>query len=148
MKYLLAAAAVFGSIAVACSGENRPANVANNTRVNATTPAASPLPRATINEVASGQKIYEQNCAGCHKDDGSGGLMEIEGKKINADNLASDKIKGFSDEKILGYIMNGIEDEGMPAFKGKLSEGEMRDVVKYVRTEIQKVSTGLAAPKS
>jgi mono/diheme cytochrome c family protein len=35
--------------------------------------------------------------------------------------------------------MNGIPDEGMPAMKGKLSEAEMREIVRYVRTAIQKV---------
>jgi mono/diheme cytochrome c family protein len=52
---------------------------------------------------------------------------------LTVEDLTTAKIKGFSDEKIIGYIMNGVEDEGMPAFKGKLSEGEMRDVVKYIR---------------
>ena len=63
--------------------------------------------------------------------------MEIEGKKLDPDDLTSAKIKGFSDETILGYVMNGIPDEGMPAFKARLSEAEMRDVVKYVRVELQ-----------
>ena len=73
--------------------------------------------------------------------------MEIEGKKIDPDDLSSDKIKSFPDEKIIGYIMNGIEDEGMPAFKGRLSEGEMRHVVKYISEEIQGMRTGLVTPK-
>ena len=62
-----------------------------------------------------------------------GGRVSIEGKNLNVEDLTAAKIKGFTDEKIIGYIMNGVEDEGMPAFKGKLSEGEIRDVVKHVR---------------
>ena len=65
--------------------------------------------------------------------------MTIEGKTINPDDLTSDKIKKFTDEKISGYIMNGVVDEGMPAFKDKLSEAQIRDVVHYVRRGIQKV---------
>jgi mono/diheme cytochrome c family protein len=139
---------IFLSLAIvaasfACAGgENKPANVAANKPSNV---VATPLPAATIDELASGRKVYEINCANCHKANGIGGPVEIEGKKLNPDNLTSDKIKGFSDEKIIGYITNGIEDEGMPSFKGKLSEGEMRDVVKYVRTEIQKMPA--ASPK-
>ena len=124
----------------ACGGatENKPANVLT-TKTNTNTGIATPLPAATIDELASGRKIYEISCANCHKADGTGGPMEIEGKKIKPDDLTSEKIKAFSDEKIIGYIMNGVEDEGMPAFKDRLSEGEIRDVVKFVRTEIQKV---------
>jgi len=124
---------------ISCSGETRVSvntvNTANTT--NSSTPAQSPLPAATIDELASGRKVYWVSCQNCHKEDGTGGPMEIEGKKIDPDDLTSAKIKGCSDEKILRYVMNGVPDEGMPAFKGKLSEGEMRDVVKFVRTELQ-----------
>ena len=135
---------IFGFSIVACSGD-KPTNVAVNS-TNASTPANKPLPAATIDELASGRKVYSDNCMGCHKENGAGGEVVIEGKKLNPDDLTSAKIKGFSDEKILGYIMNGVEDEGMPAFKGKLSEGEMRDVVKYVRVQLQKMPA--TTPKS
>lgn len=97
----------------------------------------TPLPAATIDEIGSGKKAYETNCMICHRADGTGGKVSIEGRNLNVENLTSNKVKGFSDEKIIGYVMNGIEDDGMPAFKGKLSEGEMRDLVKYIRSELQ-----------
>ena len=106
---------IFVSFTIAgCGDTNQPANVANKPS-NTNLVVATPLPAATIDELASGKKVYEISCANCHKADGTGGPKEIEGKKINPDDLTSNKIKGFSDEKILGYIMNGVEDEGMPA---------------------------------
>lgn len=66
--------------------------------------------------------------------------MEIEGRKINPDDLTSEKIKGFSDDKIARYIRDGVEDEGMPSFKDKLSDAQIAEVIKYVRTTIQKKS--------
>ena len=131
--------------AIACAEGTNTANVGVN-KVNTAAPP-TPLPSIKIDELASGRRLYADNCAGCHKDNGTGGEMTIEGKTIKPDDLTSAKIKGFSDEKILGYIMNGVEDEGMPAFKGKLSEGEMRDVLKFVRVELQKMPAP-AAPKS
>ena len=136
--FLMLALASIALGSCAAAGNNS-ANVGTNRPSNSNAAAATPLPSATIDELASGKKVYEINCSNCHKQDGTGGPVEIEGKKINPDNLTSDKIKGFTDEKIIGYIMNGIEDEGMPPFKDKLSEGEIRDVVKYVRTVIQKM---------
>lgn len=120
----------------ACSENTTRNSVAVNNAVS--TPSAS-RPTATIDELASGRKVFDQNCAVCHKDNGTGGEVEIEGKKLDPDDLTSDKIKKFSDEKILGYIMNGVIDEGMPAFKDKLSEAEMRDVVRYIRTQFHKM---------
>ncbi len=44
----------------------------------------------------------------------------------------------MTDAKYIDYIENGIPDEGMPAFKGKLTDGEIKDVVIYIRKELQK----------
>jgi len=95
-------------------------------------------PTATIDELASGKKAYETNCMICHKADGTGGTVSVEGRSMDVDDLTSEKIKAFSDEKIIGYMIKGIPSEGMPSFKDKLSEGAMRDVVKFIRVEIQK----------
>ena len=136
-------------LAVACSGTNT--NVATNNASNApragNAAVPSPLPSATIDELASGRKVYQASCANCHKENGTGGEITIEGKTLDPEDLTAAKIKAFSDEKMIRIITNGIEDDGMPAFKGKLSEGEMRDVVKFIRIELQKMPAP-AAPKS
>ncbi len=126
-------AVLFTAIFAAACSENTTSNSVANTNVMQT--PATPRPAATINELASGRSVFEQNCAVCHNADGTGGKREIEGKTLNVDDLTSEKIKGFSDEKIIGYILNGVVEDGMPAFKDKLSEGEIRDVVKFIRTE-------------
>jgi mono/diheme cytochrome c family protein len=118
------------TFAISCGSERSSVNNANVS----SSPKTPPVPAATVDELASGKKVYETNCILCHKADGTGGRVSIEGKNLNVEDLTSAKIKGFTDEKIIGYVMNGVEDEGMPAFKGRLSEGEMRDVVRYIRT--------------
>ncbi len=132
-------------IVLSCGDSNKPANVEVNS-VKTTAPA-TPLPSATVDELASGKKLYSSNCAACHKENGTGGEVTIEGKKLNPDNLTDAKRKSLTDEKIIGVMMDGIEDEGMPSFKGKMSEAEMRDLVKFIRVEIQKMPPP-AAPKS
>ena len=117
---------------------------ANNSPSSAN--AASPSPAASIDTMAQGRKLYMDNCAICHKEKGTGGKIEIEGKSIDPDDLTSDKIKSFSDDKIYGYIYRGIEDEGMPSFKDKLSEAEIREVVRYLRSDIQKLADTKKAP--
>ncbi|MGE3468068.1 MAG: cytochrome c, partial [Pyrinomonadaceae bacterium] len=74
------------------------------------------------------------NCMTCHKDSGKGGPVTVEGKKIEPDDLTAEKFKKMTDEKLIGYVRDGIEDEGMPSFKDKLSEPEMALVIKHVRT--------------
>ncbi len=147
MKQLVVTAFISFSIVIAssCGAGDKPSNIVVNSATTSS-PAQPPLPAATFDAMESGRKVYETNCAGCHKDNGTGGEMVIEGEKIKPDDLTSAKIKGFSDEKIIGYIMNGVVDEGMPAFKDKLSEGEMRDVVRFIRAEIQQTPAKAAQP--
>lgn len=112
------------------------ANAKPNTNAN-TTAAANTQP-TMADELAAARKNYKEKCASCHKEDGSGGKTDIEGTIINAENLTSDKMKKMDDAKYIDYIENGIKDEGMPAFKGKLTDQEIKDIVKFIRKEFQK----------
>lgn len=114
---------------------NTPGNaiVMTNSNVN-----AQPQSTAKIDELASAREIYTTSCSNCHKEDGTGGKVEIDGKIIKADNLTTDKMVKMSDAKYVSYIENGIPDEGMPAFKGKLTDQQIKDVVGYIRRELQK----------
>lgn len=145
---------VAGSLCLgAACGSSGPANTTVNTaavtnsnsKITAASPAASVSP---ADELAMGRSLYEQNCAKCHKDDGTGGKATIEGKTIKAENLTEDKFKKADDAKIAKYIHDGVEDEGMPAFKDKLTEAQIREVVKYVRVGLQKMPETQASPAS
>jgi mono/diheme cytochrome c family protein len=136
-KLKIGAMIAFSVAAMACGNAATTSNTATPkpAATTAATTAATP-----VDELAGGRALYNQNCAACHKEDGTGGRITIEGKTINPDDLTSDKIKKFTDEKISGYIMNGVEDEGMPAFKDKLAEAQIREIVSYVRRGIQKTN--------
>lgn len=127
----------FGLFIFACTEtdttKTSPVNDAN--KLTDTTP--KPQPTATIDEMVSAKKIFLNQCARCHKDDGTGGKTVIEGTTINAENLTTDKMKKMSDEKYIDYIKNGIADEGMPAFKDRLSDDEIKSVIRFIRTEFQ-----------
>jgi mono/diheme cytochrome c family protein len=102
---------------------------------SAATPVAQPSPV----ETADGRTLYKKNCAACHRENGEGGKMEFEGKQISPENLIANKFKRASDEKIESYIRDGVEDEGMPAFEGKLSNGEIKAIIRFIRTDLQKM---------
>ncbi len=109
-------------------------NVVANVQINATT---NIQPTATMDETASAKKIYVDNCAKCHKEDGTGGKVVIDGETIKATNLTSERSKKDNDEEIFGNIKDGVVDEGMPAFKNKLSDEEIKNVVKFIRKDLQ-----------
>ena len=95
-------------------------------------PSSSTAP-GTTPAVADGKEIFALNCMICHKETGTGGRVTVNGKNLNVEDLTEDKLKKAADEKLIGYITNGIEDEGMPAFKDKLKPDEIKAVVAHVR---------------
>lgn len=126
------------SLFVFACAENK-TTVNTNTVINA--PANAPVnvqPTATLDEMASAKKIFMDNCAKCHKEDGTGGKVVIDGKTLKPDNLTSENIKKDEDAELIEHITEGIEDEGMPAFKDRLSNDQIKMVVKYIRVDLQK----------
>ena len=99
---------------------------------------ASPTATQTPDELAEGRKHYKEQCARCHKDDGSGGEVVDEGKTLKVEDLRTEKMKKESDEEYIEYMVKGIPDEGMPSFKDILTDEQMKEVVKFIRKEIQK----------
>jgi mono/diheme cytochrome c family protein len=111
-------------------------NVANNTAIvvnnNQNTPAAT-----TPDELASAKKIYSEKCIKCHKEDGTGGVTDIEGTKIKAPNFTTDKMKSHPDKDFIETIEKGAKEDGMPAFKGKISDDDIKNLVKLIRRDFQ-----------
>ena len=104
----------------------------NNANANINSTASTPA-----DELATGKSVYMETCVKCHKEDGTGGISEANGKKINAVNFTSEGMKKESDEDLIEEIENGIVDEGMPAFKGRLTDAQIKSVVKFIRKEFQ-----------
>lgn len=138
MKYLkLAVIAATAAIFIAACGQAANTPVANNTapkaNQNAAAPAATINP-APVSEAALGKELYAKNCAICHKDTGKGGKVTVEGKSIEPDDITTAKMKEKADEKFVGYINEGFPDDGMPAFKDKLTADQVKAIVKHIRT--------------
>ena len=113
------------------------ANAANaaNTGVPAVAETESlPMP----DELAAARIHYSENCVKCHKEGGVGGTSEIDGKKIKAPNFTSARMIKDDGADWIESIQNGIPEEGMPAYKDKFSEQEIRDLVKLIRKDFQK----------
>ena len=125
----------------ACT-ENKPANSTTTTNSNKpaanTNTATNTQPTAATDEFATTKKIYSEKCVRCHKEDGTGGKTEIDGLKINAPDLTSEKYKKVSDADFIDTIEKGATEDGMPAFKGKIPDAEIKNLVKLIRKEFQK----------
>jgi mono/diheme cytochrome c family protein len=72
--------------------------------------------------------LWAQNCASCHGKDGSGNTAM--GKKLGVKDYT--KEQGFSDAEAANVIKNGKGK--MKAYKGKLSDADVKALVAYVRS--------------
>jgi mono/diheme cytochrome c family protein len=104
-----------------------------NTAVDKVT-HSTPAPTPVISRAPNGKELFALNCMICHKESGKGGKITIEGKSLDVEDLTKERFVKATDEKLIGYVTNGIEDEGMPAFKDKMTPEEIRSVVAHVRT--------------
>jgi len=85
------------------------------------------VPQNNPNEV-----FFRQNCAVCHGAKGEGKQV---GEKYAPD-LKSEKIVNDTDEKLFQQISNG--GGGMPAFKYQLTDDQIKEMIQFIRKEIQK----------
>lgn len=78
----------------------------------------------------SAADVYKSRCATCHGPDGKGDTAM--GKKFGLKDLGSADVQGKSDADLSTTITKGKDK--MPAYGGKLTDAEINDLVKYIRT--------------
>lgn len=129
----------FAVFVFACSRtENSGSVVVNGNQTAANLPAsAAPQISTAGDELASARRIYSETCAKCHKTDGAGGVTVIDGKNVKAPNLTSERQKREPDSEYIEIIEKGALEDGMPAYKGKISDEDIKNLVKYIRREFQ-----------
>ena len=115
------------------SGCSKTENPNANNAPATTTPAAKAT--ATPDEFAFARANYAKHCSACHGDEGKGGLVKVEDKKLKVPNLTAGHALGHRDEEFVKQITNG--GDGMPKFKDKLSPEEINAMVRFVRHEFQ-----------
>jgi cytochrome c6 len=81
----------------------------------------------------AGEATYKAKCQSCHGADGTPnpGIAKMMGVKPASD--AS--VKAHSEDQMIAITTNG--QNKMPAFKGKLSDDEIKTSVEYFRTFVK-----------
>lgn len=87
---------------------------------------------------ADGAETFSKKCATCHGKDGKGKTQM--GEKLKVRDLSDPAVQAkIKDDEMEKQINEGTKDkqtgkERMPAFKGKLTPAEIKDVIKFVHT--------------
>ena len=91
------------------------------------------VPAQEYPDISRGKAVYERHCQTCHGAGGWGdGPAAAELKVAPAD---FHRFRSFlkSDEELLRTIEHGVVFSPMHAWRGQLTDGEMLDVLAYIR---------------
>jgi len=88
------------------------------------------LTASTTAAIAQAPDAYKTKCQMCHGADGLGGTPA--GKAMGAHPFNSPAVIKESDADLIAVITNGKAK--MPAYAGKLTAGEIKDLAAYIRT--------------
>jgi len=80
-----------------------------------------------------GKAVYQRHCQGCHGAGGRGDGPDAKDVKVAATNFHRFMSVMKSDEELLRTIEHGVVFSPMHAWRGRLTDGEMQDVVAYIR---------------
>ena len=104
-----------------------------NTNTNA---KASPAVTATPDPFAVVRGTFAKNCQGCHQPDGKGGPVKLDdGTKLRVPSLREGHALRHPDSDFEKQIREG--GDGMPAFKDKLNQQQIDELIKFIRSEFQ-----------
>ena len=73
--------------------------------------------------------LYKSKCAACHAPDGGGDTPA--GKAMNVVDLRSPEIQKMTDAQLIDATTNGKDK--MPAYKGKITDDQIKQLVAYIR---------------
>jgi mono/diheme cytochrome c family protein len=84
-------------------------------------------------DTGRGKAVYERHCQACHGIGGLGDGPDAKALKVAPANFHRFSSFLKSDEELLRTIEHGVVFSPMHSWRGQLTDGEMQDVVSYVR---------------
>ena len=100
---------------------------------------SSPYAQEYPADITRGKGVYERHCQACHGIGGWGDGPEAQALKVPPANFHRFRSFLKSDEELLRTIEHGVVFSPMHAWRGQLTDGEMQDVVAYIRLLSQQV---------
>ena len=91
------------------------------------------LPAQEYPDVSRGKAVYERHCQTCHGAGGWGDGPEASELKVAPADFHRFRSFLKSDEELLRTIEHGVVFSPMHAWRGQLTDGEMLDVLAYIR---------------
>jgi mono/diheme cytochrome c family protein len=137
---LLASACALFALACATNTVTNTGTATNTNRAATNANAAANggstnAPAAVTDPLAEARASYNAACVKCHKENGEGGTVDIDGDKLRVPSFKGGHALKHSDEGYFKQISEG--GEGMPKFKDRLTPAQINGLVHFIRSEFQ-----------
>lgn len=84
-------------------------------------------------DMARGKAVYQRHCQSCHGVSGYGDGPDAASLRVPPANFQRFRSFLKSDDELLRTIEHGVVFSPMHSWRGQLTDGEMQDVVAYIR---------------
>lgn len=122
---------LIGSVALFGAGCNKQTTTAPGANANTATKSD-----ATPDPFAATRGVFAKDCQSCHGVDGKGGPVKLDdGTRLKVPSFREGHALRHPDSDFRKQIVEG--GDGMPAFKSKLSQQQIDDLIKFIRQEFQ-----------
>lgn len=92
------------------------------------------LAQSHYGNTKNGERIFQQHCAGCHGTTGDGLGPEIKELIVPPANFRAPKSRTKTDMELYLAVKQGVLFSPMHGWADRLSDQEIRDVLRYIRS--------------
>lgn len=96
-------------------------------------PQDKPAPKVTLDPHSKAKKVYEQDCALCHGENGNGQTDIGKGMGLSADWTKQSTLAGKSDEALFEIIRKGKGSNMPPEAQGRADDATVKHLIEYIR---------------
>jgi mono/diheme cytochrome c family protein len=130
---------------IACTNEATPSkNTGGNASAVLPSPGANANTAEPVDQFAEVRSIFSEKCAGCHKQDGAGGIRDVDGKRLKVPKIRNMSTSEDEEAEMTEQIRDG--GHGMPPFKKVLNADQISQMVRFITTEFQDEAAPEASP--
>lgn len=96
-------------------------------------PQDKPTPKATLDSHSRARKVYTQDCALCHGENGSGQTDVGKSMGLSSDWTKQSTLAGKSDDALFEIIRKGKGSNMPPEVQGRADDATVKHLIEYIR---------------
>jgi mono/diheme cytochrome c family protein len=99
-----------------------------------------------LTAITRGEEVYASYCLSCHGAELRGDGPAAGGMQPPPADFAAPHTRAHDEATLIYWVRNGKQGTAMPAFRGKLSDEEIADVLSYIARQQREMNAATPTP--